>query len=49
MVIGGQFFNASSRLHDTLDKVEVLGPRGSCQVIFMPCLGQSPEIFEFVF
>ena len=36
MVLGGQFFNASSRLHDMVDQVEVLGPRGSCLVASLP-------------
>ena len=32
MVIGGQYFNATTRLHDMVHQVEVLGPRGSCEV-----------------
>ena len=36
MVIGGQFFNASTRLHDMVDQVEVLGSRGSCLVGSLP-------------
>ena len=36
MVLGGQFFNASSRLHDMVSEVEVLGARGSCQVAPLP-------------
>ena len=36
MVLGGQFFNASSRLHDMVHQVEVLGPRASCQVAPLP-------------
>ena len=36
MVLGGQYFNASSRLHDMVHQVEVLGARGSCQVAPLP-------------
>ena len=36
MVLGGQFFNASSRLHDMVDQVEVVGTRTSCQVAPLP-------------
>ena len=36
MVIGGQFFNASTRLHDKVAQVEVLGSRGSCLVASLP-------------
>ena len=32
MVIGGQYFNATTRLHDMVHQVEVLGPHGSCEV-----------------
>ena len=32
MVLGGQFFNTSSRLHDMVPQVEVLGPEKACQV-----------------
>ena len=36
MVIGGQYFNASSRLHDMVAQVEVVGPRSSCLVSSLP-------------
>ena len=32
MVIGGQFFNTSTRNHDMVPQVEVLGSQRSCQV-----------------
>jgi len=32
MVIGGQYFNASSREHDMVTSVEVIGQSKSCQV-----------------
>ena len=36
MVLGGQFFNVSSRLYDVVAEVEVVGPRGSCQLPPLP-------------
>ena len=36
MVLGGQYFNASSRLYDVVAQVEVVGPRGSCQLPPLP-------------
>ena len=36
MVLGGQFFNASSRLHDMVSEVEVVGARASCQLAPLP-------------
>ena len=36
MVLGGQYFNASSRLHDMVHQVEVLGTRASCEVAPLP-------------
>ena len=34
MVIGGQNFNASSREHDMVHQVEVLGRDKTCEVIY---------------
>jgi len=36
MVLGGQFFNTSSRLHDMVPQVEVLGPEKACQIGSLP-------------
>ena len=36
MVLGGQYFNASSRLYDVVAEVEVVGARGSCLVAPLP-------------
>ena len=35
MVIGGQFFNTSTRDHDMVPQVEVLGREKSCQVFIL--------------
>jgi len=36
MVIGGQYFNASTRLRTAINNVEVLGPGKSCEVAPLP-------------
>ena len=42
MVLGGQYFNTSTRLHDMVHQVEVLGPTKSCEVIIY----KKSEIIE---
>jgi len=36
MVIGGQFFNTTSRHHETVSSVEVIGEKGLCEIAGLP-------------
>ena len=46
MVIGGQNFNASSREHDMVHQVEVLGRDKTCEVIFF--LAGKTQLYKFL-
>lgn len=36
MVIGGQYFNVSSREHDMVRQVEVIGAKKTCEIAPLP-------------